>query len=730
MIDSNTTTDKSLMGFAWALQRMAKMQGTRVDMLPFKGAEKRVSDSKNPLDALKEICKQMKWEQPRYLLLPDRAHLPLLTYTEAHQWALVVDRDPKGQWVLAKENGLIQVSEQDLKGRLVKINFSKGASLTWRLLKGRAEKITFFDHIRATLRIHKTELVEASVASMFIGVLALATSLFSMQIYDRVIPTRGEETLVVLAVGVMLTILIELAMKFARSNIMDHVVVGMDARLTREIFQRLMQVRVDQMPTTLGSLAGQMRGYEQLRNFYTASTLFALIDIPMAFCFIALVMWIATPWLGIVPAVAGLMVLVLGLTMRSQTKQHAKDGAAMANLKTGLLVEAVDGIETIKAGSGGWNFLSRWIDVNSSTIQNELKMRRTTEGVNYWIVSIQQLGYAGLVVAGALLVMSGEMTMGALIACSILSGRIMSPLMTLPNLMVQHAHAQAALEGIERLYELKADNDGIDQPLVPDHLEGQFKLEGVKFAHGDHPPALLVNKLQIQPLERIAVVGPIGAGKSTLLRMLSGLYHPQEGRILLDGLDMSHIQPQVLNEHIGYLQQDHRLFQGTLRENLLIGLPDPGDEAILKVMRRTGMDQFVAKHPKGLERPINEGGKGLSGGQKQLLAFTRLLLCNPTIYLLDEPTATMDDEQERKCIQVLQEEIQNKKTLVVVTHKTSVLALVDRIIVIAGNQMVMDGPREVVLNQIRQGGAQSKAHMGPATQTASSAVHTTPRVLA
>ena len=264
---------------------------------------------------------------------------------------------------------------------------------------------------------------------------------------------------------------------------------------------------------------------------------------------------------------------------------------------------------------------------------------------------------------------------------------------------------------------------------MPEYLEGQFKLEEVKFAHSDHPPALVVNKLQIQPLERVAVVGPIGAGKSTLLRLLSGLYHPQEGRILLDGLDMAHIQPQVLNEHIGYLQQDHRLFQGTLRENLLIGLPDPGDETIFKVMRRTGMDQYVSKHPKGLERKINEGGKGLSGGQKQLLAFTRLLLCNPKIYLLDEPTATMDDEQERKCIQVLEKEIKNQKTLVIVTHKPSVLSLVDRIIVIAGNQIVMDGPRELVLNQLRQGG-ESKPHIRPITQTVTSIADKTPQVLA
>jgi ATP-binding cassette subfamily C protein LapB len=215
--------------------------------------------------------------------------------------------------------------------------------------------------------------------------------------------------------------------------------------------------------------------------------------------------------------------------------------------------------------------------------------------------------------------------------------------------------------------------------------------------------------LEIQPQERIAILGPIGAGKSTLLRLLSGLYHPQEGRVLLDNLDLAHINRQVVSQYVGYLQQDHRLFQGTLRENLLIGLPDPGDDALLTAMRRTGMDRFVASHPKGLDRAIMEGGKGLSGGQKQLVAFTRLVLCSPSIMLLDEPTASMDEEQERRCLQVLAQEAQAGKSMVIVTHKPSVLPLVTRIIVIAGSSIVLDGPRDAVLLQIQQKNAQQQA---------------------
>jgi ATP-binding cassette subfamily C protein LapB len=315
---------------------------------------------------------------------------------------------------------------------------------------------------------------------------------------------------------------------------------------------------------------------------------------------------------------------------------------------------------------------------------------------------LQQVSYASLVIVGALVVMNGHMTMGALIASSILSGRILTPILAIPGLLVQHAHAQAALDGLEKLYFLKTDNADVETPIAPEKLQGHYQVTDLKFGYGDAPPAIVVPKLEIQPGDRIAVLGPIGAGKSSLLRVLSGMYQPREGRVLIDHLDLSHLSRHALNEQIGYLQQEHRLFQGSLRENLLIGLPDPGDEAIVQAMRRTGMDRVVASHPRGLDLPISEGGRGLSGGQKQLVAFTRLVLCDPSIYLLDEPTASMDDEQERRCLQVLAQEAEAGKTMVIVTHKTSILPLVNRIIVVLGNQILMDGPRDTVLQELQK----------------------------
>lgn len=672
-----------------------------------------------PIQTLVQLCERMGLQKPKFVKYPDRVHLPLLCHTPELGWGVVVDRNPAGQWVVTTPQGPQPVEQADLKNSVAMLRLGPSVELGFGfgIFKREDEKLTFFSHVKEALHLHRHELIEACVASAFIGFLALATSLFSMQVYDRVIPTRSEYTLVILSAGVLLSIMIELAMKYARSHIMDYVIVGLDNRLSREIFNRLLQLRVDQIPASVGSLAGQMRGYEQVRGFYTASTLFTLIDLPLAVVFIILIMFIASPWVAVVPFIFGSVALFIGISIRKKIMQHAKEGASLSNLKTGLLVEAVEGIETIKAGSGGWKFLSRWIGVNGKTIESDLKMRGSTESVNYLSATIQQISYAGLVVVGSVVVMQGHMTMGALIASSILSGRILAPIMAIPGLLVQHAHAQAALEGLEKLYTLKTDHFGTDRPLVPTQIHGHYALSDISFAYGDNPPALLLPKLEIQPKERIAVLGPIGAGKSTLLRLLSGLYHPQQGRILLDNLDLAHINRQVVSQHVGYLQQDHRLFQGTLRENLLIGLPDPGDDVLLDAMRRTGMDRFVASHPKGLDRPIMEGGKGLSGGQKQLVAFTRLILCSPSIMLLDEPTAAMDDEQERRSLKVLAEEAQSGKSMVIVTHKSSVMPLITRIIVIAGNSIVLDGPRDVVLHQLQQKSAQQQTPSTSAPET-------------
>ncbi len=691
----------------WAFEKLAQVQGVALDGLRLQSCLQHLPESDSPLHVLGALCQRMALGDPVILEAPDRAQLPLLAHHEVLGWCVIIDQDPMGRWLALGTKGTVPLPPDSLRQRTAIVPLAV-TDATLMAPENGSMQLGFQHHVNSTLRQYRPRLLEAVLASAFIGMLALATSLYSMQVYDRVIPTRSDYTLIVLTAGVALSVLIELAMKYARSHIMDHVITGLDNRLSREIFQRLLQLRVDQLPPSVGSLASQMRGYEQVRSFYTSSTLFTLVDLPLGILFLVIIAAIGTPIVAAVPAVFAILAVFIGFAARKKVDQLAKEGAAISNMKTGLLVEAVEGVETIKAGAGGWKFLSRWLGVNGQTIQNDLKMRHTTENVGYLSASIQQISYAGLVAAGAYAVMQGQMTMGALIACSILSGRVLAPIMALPGIMVQHAHAKAAGDGLNKLYELKTDHHGVERPLVPGHIRGHYSLDEVSFAYGSgnpmapNPPALQVPRLDIPAGQRVAILGPIGAGKSTLLRVLSGLYHTQSGRVMLDGLDITHISREVMSRQVGYLQQDHRLFQGTLRENLLIGMADPGDDAIQTAMNRTGMARFVAAHPRGLDRPIAEGGKGLSGGQRQLVAFTRLVLTNPSVLLLDEPTATMDDEQERQCLRVLAEEASAGKTLIVVTHKPSVLPLVQRIIVVAGNRVVLDGPRDEVLQKISQ----------------------------
>jgi len=300
-----------------------------------------------------------------------------------------------------------------------------------------------------------------------------------------------------------------------------------------------------------------------------------------------------------------------------------------------------------------------------------------------------------------LLVSRGDMTMGGLIACSILSGRVLAPVSMIPGQLVQWAHAKAALQGLDRLWALQDDHYGQEQPIVVASIRGDYRFDGVVASYGAKK-ALALPSLIIRPGEKVGVLGPIGAGKTTLLRLLSGMYKPQEGRILLDDIDLGHLSKPVLAEHMGYVQQEGRLFAGTLRDNLILGQLDPGDEPILAAARQTGLLQAViAVHPKGLQQEIFEGGSGLSGGQRQLVNLTRAFLRRPTLWLLDEPTASMDRGLELQVTQALKAAIRPSDTLVLVTHKGEMLELVERVIVIANQQVVLDGPKAQVLQKLQ-----------------------------
>lgn len=691
--DNPLTVSHDPKELAYALSVTLKEQGFPIDKNRLDSSINsilEISDNYSKITIMLQVLGVL--DSPEILDAPDPAYMPLVACHKNYGFGRIIQQTQNG-WIFEQQDGNKRTRTNEFE-LVVKITLTDA-----HLSK---KTVTFKELVRQNITRHKSVIIEAMMASFIINFLALAVSLFSMQVYDRVIPTGNRPTLIILATGVGLVILFEALMKFSRSKVMDRMVVGLDQNLSRDVFERLLKVRVDQMPTSVGSLAGQLRGYEQVRSFFTASTLFTLVDLPMSILFIIIIGVIGSPLVSLVPIIAAVIGVSMGITSRKKIDAIAAEGAAASYQKTGILVEAVEGIETIKAGQGNWKFLSRWLNIMNITTNNDLKMRHANDNLNYTIQMLQQVSYIGIVITGAFIVMNQHMTTGGLIACTILGGRILAPIMNLPNMLVQYSHAKAAQTNIEKLFTLAQDNHGVSYPLSPSKIYGNYQCQDLKFNYaGNDRPALQINKLDIRAGERIAILGSIGSGKSTLLKLLSGLYAPTSGHILLDGLDMGQISRESLADEVGYLQQDHRLFQGTLRENLLIGMPTPPDDVLNMALRRTGLIRLVSGHSSGMDLPISEGGKGLSGGQKQLVAFTRLVLTSPSVWLLDEPTASMDNMQEQQCLQVLAQELQDpSKTLIVSTHKMPLLKLVDRIIIMADSQVVMDGPKQAVLDQL------------------------------
>lgn len=679
------------------LSRIATLQGEVVDRLALKdAAEAAEKAGTKPMAQLQFVVARLHLPKLRAMTRPDPAIVPVVVHSDS-RWLILRGQNSQGQWVMeswdAEKQGFVEgVWEEAADASFFRMRMA---------LPFKASSSKVFHLIRDEVFSHWKTLGDIMLSTVLINLIAIASSFYSMQVYDRVVPTGATQTLLVLTIGVFAAIMFELASKYARSAAYERLVDFVDQHLTRAVYMRLLSVRLDQMPKSVGSLAAQIRGYESVRAFLTSVSSYLLVDAPFAIFFI-LIIWSIVGWIAAIPVAMLIVSICIGLYYRRRMDALAMKANAASNLKNGLLVETIEGAETIKSGQGGWRMLSRWLSVTDDARQNEMEMRHVSEHAAYIAAAMQQICYSGLIAAGALIVSTGHVTMGGLIACSILSGRALAPVSAIPGQLVQWSNVRASIQGLDRLWQLKDDHDGEEHPVILPQLTGRYRFETVASFYGERV-AFQVEKLDINAGEKIGVIGPIGAGKTTLLRLLSGMYKPGKGRITLDDVDLSHLSKPVIAENVGYLQQEGRLFAGTLRDNLVLGLLDPGDEVILEAARLTGlMTAVIAGHPKGLQQPIFEGGIGLSGGQRQLVNLTRTFLRKPKVWLLDEPTASMDRATEEMVIQALRREIRKDDTVVIVTHKPEMLSLVDRLIVVTGNKVVVDGPRDAVLRHLQQ----------------------------
>lgn len=539
------------------------------------------------------------------------------------------------------------------------------------------------------------------LASLVANTLGLAGIIFSMQVYDRVVPAESIHTLYVLFSGVLLAMGFDFILRRLRMNIIDLLGKRADMRMSDQVFGHALRVRNSARPSSTGTFIAQLRDLDQLRELLTSTTVAAVADLPFFLLFLA-IFWYIGGILVLVPIVALILLVLPGILSQKKLRALANEAMRESSLRNAMLVEAVQGIEDIKTIQAEERFQQQWNHFNAVTGESQLKLRALTNGLGVWSNTIQTGVYASTVLVGAPMVIAGDMTTGSLVAASILGSRMMAPMSQLSHILSRFQQAKVAYRSLNSIMQMPVDHPERESRIHCPRIEGGYRLRSAVFRYGDEssPVALTVRDLKIEPGEKIALLGKNGAGKSTLLQALSGLLEPSSGEILLDNITLRHIDPADLRRDVGLLTQNARLFHGTLRDNIILSSPQSSQEEILAALAMVGADEFVRKLPKGLDHTVLEGGLGLSGGQKQALLLARLLIRQPSVVLLDEPTASMDEATERHFIQQFLSWSPDK-TVIVATHRMRVLELVDRLIVVENGVIAMDERKDAGLKKLR-----------------------------
>lgn len=539
------------------------------------------------------------------------------------------------------------------------------------------------------------------LASLTANVLALAGILFARQVYDRVIPAGSLPTLYVLFGGVVVAMIFDFVMRSMRVRITDLVGKRADMLASDRVFGHALRIRNSKKPRATGTFIAQIRELEHVRELMTSSTVTAFADLPFFILFCVVLWYIAGP-LVLVPMAALLLLIIPGFLAQQKLRTLGSEAMRESSLRNAMLVEAVQGLEDIKMLQAEQRFQQQWNHYNAVNASANLKLRFIANSLSVWTHSLQNGVFACVVLFGAPMAMAGDISIGSLVAASILASRMMAPMSQLAHVISKWQQAKIALASLDQIMALPVDNPESGKQVHRPLISGDYQLRQADFLYGEGgAPALRVAALTIKPGERIAVLGRNGAGKSTLLQALAGAMEPASGEVILDGVSLAHIDPADVRRDVALLTQNARLFHGTLRDNLLLGAPGAADEELLAALAATGASEFVRKLPNGLNYLILEGGAGLSGGQRQSLLLSRLLVRRPQVLLLDEPTASLDETTEKHFIQQMAKALAGR-SLVVATHRTSLLGLVERIIVVENGQVVLDDTKAKVLAGLMQ----------------------------
>lgn len=534
------------------------------------------------------------------------------------------------------------------------------------------------------------------LAALIINLLGLVSSFFIMTVYDKVLPNRAIESLIALTVGVAFAHVFDLILKSLRGYFVDVAGQRLDAAVGARVFDDLMATRLDQRRSPTGATAGLVREFDNLRDFFSSATLVALVDLPFIFVFIGVIAMIGG-LLALVPLVAVGAAIAAGLFIQPLIARHTRDAMAEGHHKHAVLIETLAGLETVKSVAAGGLMRERW----RKGVLKQAKISTIGRFVNQAAVNFsgfaQQFAQVGVVVTGVFLVGDQKISTGALIAAVILTGRAMAPLAQVASLLGRVNGALASYRSLDELMSARLETDPKRDYFKRDKLSGRIEFRDVSFSYpGSQARALDEVSFVIEPGERVAVLGRNGSGKSTIVRLITGIYEPAEGSVLADDTDIRQIRPADLRRNIGAVLQDVCLFSGTIRENIALGLPGVSDDDVLAAAKNAGVHEFVGAGEAGYDRVLAERGEGLSGGQRQAVALARALASNPSMLVLDEPSSALDTQAEAQLIARL-DAARKGRTLVVVTHRTTMLRLVERVIVLDRGRVVIDGKRDDIL---------------------------------
>lgn len=567
---------------------------------------------------------------------------------------------------------------------------------------GQAAEIERPHWLTSTLKPFWRTYLQVGLAALFINVIALASPLFTMNVYDRVLPNEAIATLWVLAFGVSLALLFDLLLKTARAALIDYAGRKADLRLSSLLFDKILHSTLASRPMSTGEYASRVTQYEFVREFFTSNTLSTLIDTVFVFVFL-LVIYLIAGWVVIIPALAFVVAVAVGLIAQHRIGKRVAAAANESAQRQALLIETISTMETVKSLRAEANLLRKWQELSKHASRTSEQIKQIASNTANITQFVQQLVTVLIVLAGAYAFSAGEISMGAIIASVMLSGRTVGPLSQIAMTLSRLRQALLSLRILNKIMEQEEDRPSTVGFVNRTVATANISFQNVTFTYpGSDQQVLNGLTFSVRQGERIGIIGRIGSGKTTVGRLMGGLFPPSSGRILLDGIDIRQYHPAEVRSTVAVAGQSADLFSGTVKENLLVGRPNATDEELLAVARLTGIDSFVANHPRGFDMPVGERGSQLSGGQKQAMTIARLLLSSPRIVYLDEPSGAMDLASERLLIENLKKSFEKNVTVIISTHRYSMLELIDRLIVIDQGRVIADGPKKQVIEALQR----------------------------